>query len=148
AVPLSGQIHANYNGATGQLALNNSHLNAGGMSLNLNGGISTHSAMNINMHGVDLAQLESMAASFGVKVPQNLGLAGMASFTGTVSGSTSAPHIVGDLVVNGLNFDGTQWRLLRTHINATPSQAALQNGNLVAMNGGQVQFNLSTALHD
>ena len=147
-LPLSGQIHAQYNGATGQLALNNSRLSAGGMSIDLNGGISTHSALNINMHGVNLAQLESLAASFGVKVPQNLGLAGTASFVGTVSGSTSVPHIDGDLVVNGLQFRGTQWRMLRTHINAMPSHAALQNGSLVAMNGGQVQFNLSTALND
>lgn len=148
AVPLSGQIHAQYNGATGQLALNHSQINAGAMSINLNGGISTHSALSINMHGVDLAQLATMATSFGVKLPPNLGLAGVATFTGLVSGSTSAPHIVGDLLVNGLQFKGTQWRMLRTHINASPSQAALQNGDLLAMNGGQIQFNLSTTLRD
>lgn len=145
-VPLSGQIHAQYSGATGQLALNNSHLQAGSMNLNLNGAISSHSALSVNMQNVDLAQIEAMAVSFGVKVPQNLGLAGIATFTGTVSGSTSNPHIVGELTVNNLQFDGTRWRQLRTGINASPSQAALKNGSLFGFNGGQIAFNLSTAL--
>ncbi len=146
AVPLQGAIHANYNGANKQIALNNSYLKAGAMTLNLNGAVGSHSALSLNLQNVDLQQIQTMAASFGVAVPQGLGLSGIASFVGTVSGSTTNPHLVGDLTVNDLHAKGTQWRFLRTHVDASPSNAALQNGQLQAMDRGNATFNLSTAL--
>ncbi len=145
-VPLQAAIHANYNAATRQIALNNSYLKAGQMTLNLNGAISNRSALSVNLQNVDLQQIQTMAASFGVAVPQDLGLSGTASFAGTVSGSTTNPHLVGDLTVSDLRAKGTAWRFLRTHVDASPSQAALQNGQLQALDRGAITFNLATAL--
>lgn len=146
AVPLQGTIHANYNGATKAIALNNSYVRAGDMTLNLNGAVGTHSALSLNLQNVNLQQIQTMAASFGVAVPQNLGLSGIASFVGTVSGSTTNPHLVGDLTVNDLHAKGTAWRFLKTHVDASPSRAALQNGQLHALDRGAITFNLATAL--
>lgn len=145
-VPLQGVIHARYNNATQQVALKNSYLKAGQMSLNLNGAISSSSALQVNFQSVDLQQLQGMMAGFGVAVPQNLGLAGTASFVGTVTGSTENPHLVGDLTVAGLSAKGTSWRLLKTHVDASPSRAALQNGQLLALDRGLITFDLATAL--
>jgi translocation and assembly module TamB len=152
ATPLDGVIHARYAAANKQITLANSFITTGQTSINLNGTVSDRSALQIRMQSNDLHELETLADAFetakpGQPAPQPLGLYGTANFNGAVSGSTAAPHITGQLVANNLRVKGSSWRLLRTNVDASPSMARLQNGELDPADKGRITFNLSAGLH-
>lgn len=150
-VPVTAKINGNYSAATGKVTLSNSYLKTASASLDLNGTLSTQSRLQIHLDSADLHQLESMAAMFRVPTPgqpsQPLGLSGTGSFNGYVSGSAGAPHLVGQLTFNNLRFRGTAWRLIRTDVNAGPSQAQLQNGVMQPADHGRINFALTAGLN-
>ena len=77
----------------------------------------------------------------------HLASSGSATFNGTVRGSTTDPQIAGQLSATSLKVKGTEWRTVRTTVDANPSQVALRNGELVpASNRGRMTFNLSVGL--
>ena len=77
---------------------------------------------------------------------QPLGLAGTASFQGTVRGSTSAPHLTGQLTASQFRVNGTEWRVLRTNVDVSPSLASLQHADLEPASHGKITFNASAGL--
>ncbi len=100
------------------------------------------------MQASDLHELETVAEVFSPP-SQPLNLHGTASFEGTVRGSTSAPQIAGQLNARNVQIRGSAFRSLRANVQASPSQASLQNGDLeLAKQQGHVTFNLQTGLHD
>jgi translocation and assembly module TamB len=76
-----------------------------------------------------------------------LGLAGTLAFDGRINGSASTPHITGQLVASNLQIRGTQWRSLRTTLEAGPSLVSLQQGTLVPDPHGTIHFSGSVGLH-
>ena len=78
---------------------------------------------------------------------QPLGLAGTALFEGTVRGSTSAPHLTGQLTASNFKFNGTEWRVLKTNVDASPSTASLQHADLEPASHGKITFDASAGLH-
>src|SRR5579871_2321915 len=148
SVPLNAELHARYNGRTQEVALNKSYVNLPQTSLTMNGTVSQSSALAIRLQSNDLHELEEVAALFSPPA-QPLNLHGTASFDGTVRGSTSAPQINGQLNASNLEIRGSKFRVLRTTLQANPSQASLQNGDLeIANQQGRVTFNVQTGLHD
>ena len=147
-VPLSGTIHASYNAAGKQLTISQSELRMPATRLDLNGTVSEHSALSVQLYSQNLHELETVAEMFR---PATLGpapgLYGTASFTGTVQGATNAPRVTGSLEAQNVRVKGTVWRVLRSYVSLTPSQASFQQGLLQATDGGQITFNLSTGLH-
>ncbi len=129
-VPITGQVHANFRNSDQQLTLRQSYLRTPQTSLTLNGTASRNSQINIALNAADLHELESIASIFS-KPAQPFGLYGSATFTGTVSGATSAPRLSGDLSGANLRVRGTDWKLLRAHVSASPSSAEIQGGQLV-----------------
>ncbi len=127
--PLNAEIHARYNGKTQQVALDKSYVRLPQTSLEANGTVSTHSALQVNLESNDLHELETVADMFSAP-GQPLGLQGQAAFNGTVRGSTSAPQIAGQLNAKNVQVRGTSVRVLRTAVEASPSQVSLQNGDL------------------
>ena len=150
-VPVSARINGDYSARTGKITLNNSYLKTPGTSLDLNGTLSTQSRLQIHLQSVDLHQLENMAALFHVPTPgqssQPLGLSGTGSFNGYVYGTTKAPHLVGQLTLDNLRLRGTTWRMIRTDVNASPSQVQLQNGVLQPAGRGRIDFALTAGLN-
>jgi translocation and assembly module TamB len=147
-VPLNGVIHGTYANATKVIALSNSYVRLPQTSLNLNGTVSNRSALQVGLQSNDLHELENIADEFRPAGSQPLGLYGTANFNGTVRGSMAAPHLNGQLNAANLRVHGTQWRLLRTNLDASPSSASLTNGELDPADRGRVTFNLSTGLHN
>ncbi|HEY0564554.1 MAG TPA: translocation/assembly module TamB domain-containing protein [Terriglobales bacterium] len=149
-VPLNGVIHARYAMANKTLTLTNSSVTLPQTAVNLNGTVSDHSALRVQMHAGDLHQLETIASLFRTATPgtqpQALGLFGVADFNGSVSGSTAAPHVVGQFTAQNLRVHGTAWRVLRTNVDASPHQAALHNGLLQPADRGQITFDVGTTL--
>ena len=80
-------------------------------------------------------------------MPQPLGLGGAATFTGTVRGSTTIPEIAGQLSATSLKVKGTEWRTIRTAVEASPSRLALRNVEVVpANNRGRITLNADVGL--
>lgn len=150
AVPLNGVIHARYAAPTKTIALNQSYIRTPQTAINLNGTVSDRSALAIQLQSNDLHEIETLADMFQTAKPgqpaQPLNLYGTANFNGEVTGSTSAPHLTGHLVASNLRVKGSAWKLLRTNVDVSPSQASLQNGELDAAQKGRISFNLRTAL--
>ncbi len=147
-IPVNAAIHARYNSASKEIALNQSYLRTGQTSINLNGTVSTRSALQVQVHSNDLHELETIADVFAQKPSQPLDLYGTASFDGSVRGSTSAPQIAGQLNASNLRVHGTSVRVLRTSVQASPSQVSLQNGDLELTKQGKLTFNVQSGLHD
>ena len=151
-VPLQGVLHANYSGRTKAITLTQSSLHTPQTAVYLDGTAGQHSAMQIRLQANDLSEVERLAEAFqtpkpGQPSPQPMGLAGTASFNGTLRGSPSNPTLAGQLVASNLRVKGTQWRSLNTNIQLSPSQASLQNGSLVPVGEGRIGFDVSVGLH-
>ena len=147
-VPLNGVIHAHYVNATKVVSLSDSYIRLPQTSLNLNGTVSDRSALQVQLQSNELHELEGIANEFRVPGSQPFGLYGTANFNGTVRGSMAAPHLNGLLNAANLRVHGTAWRLLRTNVDVSPSQANLSNGELDPADRGRITFNLTTGLHD
>ena len=147
-LPLDAVVHARYNGATQEIALNQSYVHTPQTSVDLNGTVSNRSALDVRVHSNDLHEFETIAAVFGEQPAQPLDLHGAASFDGTVRGSTKAPQIAGQLNASNVSVRGTAFRVLRTSVQASPSQVSLQNGDLELAKQGKLTFNVQSGLHD
>ena len=152
ALPLNSAIHAGYSASNKTIALNQSYVRTPQTSITLNGKVSEHCELKVNMQSNDLHELELLAANFSKPAPgqpqQSLGLYGTAALNATVTGSTSKPDIRGQLVANNLKVKGSSWKVLRTNIAANPSLASLTNGDLEAVPQGHINFNLETRLNN
>ena len=152
AVPINGALHATYNGANQQLAVERSFFRTPQTNVDLNGTVSNNSSLKIQLQANDLRELETIAGLFitptpGQPAPQPLGLAGTATFNGVVRGSTAAPHLTGQLAANNLQVHGSTWKIIRTNVDASPSRVALQNAELEPASQGSIALNASADLH-
>ena len=151
-VAINGALHATYNGTNQQLTVERSFFRTPQTNINLNGTVSKNSSLSIQLQANDLRELETIADLFrtpapGQAAPQPLGLAGTASFNGVVRGSTSAPRLTGQLTAQNLQLHGSTWKLVRTNVDASPSQVALRNAELEPAAQGRITLNASAQLH-
>lgn len=148
SAPVSGDgnVHATYSAAKQEVSFDQTYIRLPQTTLNLNGTVSKTASLQVQVQSNDLREVETVAGVFGA-MPQPLGLAGSASFNGTVRGSTTNPQINGDVSAAALKVKGTEWRTVRTSVEADPSHVALRNGEIVpASNRGRATFNLSAGL--
>ena len=150
AFPVSGAIHARYAAATKQIALSQSYLRMPQTSVTLDGAVSNASALQVRVQSNDLHELETIAQAFRSAAPaqpaQPLGIYGTGSFLGEVRGSTSAPRVSGQLTAANLRVKGSAWRVLRTNITLSPSQANLRDGYLQPADHGRIAFDIVVGL--
>jgi translocation and assembly module TamB len=150
-VPINSVLHGTYTAANGQLALSRTYLRTPQTSLTMNGVVSNRSALGLKLQCNDLADIETIADLFRTPSPgqplQPFGLGGAASFQGTVTGTTTAPHLTGALLASNFRVRGSAWKVLRTNVDVSPSFAALKNGDLEPASRGRLTFNASTGLH-
>jgi translocation and assembly module TamB len=145
-IPVESAIHGTYSGGNQELALKQSYLRTPQSTLTMNGVVSQRSSLDLKFQSNNLSELETVADLFRTPT-QPLGLAGSALFEGTVRGSTTAPHLTGQLTASQFRFNGTEWRVLRTNIDLSPSLASLQHADLEPASHGKITFNASTGLH-
>ena len=149
-IPVDALIHATYYGSGQRLALDKSYLHTPQTSLTMNGVVSDKSSLALQIQANDLREIETVAAIFQSSAPgtplQPIGLAGTASFQGVVQGSVAVPHLTGQLAAQNLQANGTTWKVLRTHVDLSPSQISLQQGDLEPADQGKVTFNATAGL--
>jgi len=150
AMPVNGVVHAAYSAPTKRITLNQSYIRTPQTAINLNGTVSNRSALQVQVHSNDLHEVETLADMFQAQTPGKpatpLNLYGTASFNGNVTGSTSAPHLTGQLIANNLRLKGSAWKTVRTNVDMSPSQASLKNAQLIPADRGRIDINLRTSL--
>jgi translocation and assembly module TamB len=154
-VPIDAEIHATYTGANQSIALNNSYVRTPQSTINLNGALGSHSSMALHLHFANLNEIAGIINMLNPPKPGQPGqpasapfaLAGSADFNGQLSGSMSTPHITGEFVGHDLQVMGSSWKLVRTGIDASPSQAKLINADLEPLPKGRISLNASVGLH-
>ena len=144
-IPVESAIHGTYTGGNQELALKQSYLRTPQSTLTMNGVVSQRSSLDVRFQSNNLSELETVADLFRTST-QPLGLAGTALFQGTVRGSTSAPHLTGQLTASQFRVNGTEWRVLRTNVDVSPSLASLQHADLEPASHGKISFNASAGL--
>jgi translocation and assembly module TamB len=150
AIALESQFHAAYNAKNGQLDLRNSYLRTQQTDLTVNGVVSTHSNLVVQLHAGDLREIEQIADEFipadhGRPMP-SFGLAGSASFQGAVEGSIKSPHLTGQLNASDLKLNGTDWKRLSTDVDLSPSMVNLKHAELDPAAHGRISFGASASL--
>lgn len=150
-IPIDSVLHAVYTGARHQVAVNQSYIKTPQTTLTMNGTVSEHSSLGIQLQADDLREIATLADLFRSPNPsqpqQPLDLAGTATFRGSIQGSTSAPHITGQLTASNLHVNGSDWKVVRTGIDARPSQVSLQNADLEPQSKGRITLNASAGLN-
>ena len=150
-VPLESAIHGTYSGSNQEIALKQSYVKTAQSTLNMNGTVSERSSLDLNFQSNNLGELETVADLFRTPAAggtvQPLGLAGTANFAGKVTGSTTVPHLTGVLTASQFHFNGTEWKVLRTNVDVSPSQASLQHADLEPSTQGKITFDASAGLH-
>lgn len=145
AIPVDGAFHGTYRAAVKELALANSYIHMPQTSLTMDGTVSKRSSLAVKLQSNNLSELEKIADLARTTKPgqptQALGLAGTASFTGTVRGSTDAPHLTGRFVASNLQVKDTKWRVIEANVDASPSLIKLDNANLEPATRGQITLN-------
>jgi translocation and assembly module TamB len=145
-VPVESGLHGNYTAKSQELAVNQSYLKTPQSTLTMNGVVSQRSSLDLKFQSNNLSELETVADVFRTPGPP-LGLAGTAVFQGTVRGSTSDPHLTGQLTASNFRFNGTEWKVLRTNVDVNQSLASLQHADLEPASHGKITFNATTGLH-
>jgi translocation and assembly module TamB len=149
--PIDGSIHARYNAVGQQISLDKSYIRSSQTNLTMNGTVSNQSNLVLNLQAGDLREVDSIASLFRAPAPGQasspLGLSGSASLQATVSGSTSAPHVSGQLNASNLQVRGSSWKVVRTSFEASPSLVRLQHGDLEPAGRGHIEFNASAILN-
>jgi translocation and assembly module TamB len=147
-LPIESVLHANYFGAGHRLDVGGSYLRTPQTTLTLNGTVSENLSLAVRLQANDLREAGTIADLFAASAPNQppLNLAGSATFTGTVSGSTETPHLTGQLAAENLQANGTSWKALRAGVDLSPSRAALRNVELDAAARGRVTLNASADL--
>jgi len=148
-VPVESEIHATYTRANGYLDVANSYLRTPLTDLTLNGKVSSQSTLAFRLQANDLRELASIVNSFHPPAAnqQPLDLSGTASFEGNVTGSMTVPHLTGQLTATNLHANGSDWKLVRARVDASPDHAALENADLEPETHGRITLNAHAVLN-
>ena len=128
-IPFQGAVHAIYTRAGDDLTLNDSHFDTPQTKVTLHGTVSRSSSLAVHLEANDLREVATFADLFRAAqrgVPP-LDLSGRATFQGVVRGSVNAPDVTGQLSAENLEYNGTQWKLLRAGIALNPAHAGIEN---------------------
>ena len=144
-IPVNGAVHASYDRARNILSIRHSTIRTPATSLTADGKIGDRSNLAIhlmtgNLH--ELTILASMAQSSNrtAKATAPLELSGSGSVDAVVSGSLHQPLISAQLNAQNLGVEGSEWRSLALHAQASSSGISIQNGHLISTGPGQVSF--------
>ncbi len=147
-VPVDGVIHATYDGARSSLTLRQSTVRIPSATLTADGEVSNRSSLRLQVKVADLHQLESLASEFRTGSAPLPAVSGSASLNATIHGKLKEPQIAGDLSAQNLKLQGSEWKSIQAHVQASPAQIAIANGVLASAQRGRASFSATVALRD
>jgi translocation and assembly module TamB len=141
--PVTGELHGSFQNSDQTLTLTQSYFRTSQSILTLDGSMGQRSQINLALNAGDLHEMETIARIF-LSPARPLGLYGSATFTGVLAGPTSEPRLTGELSSTNLRLRATDWRLLRAHLDMSPSGLEIKGGQLEpASPKGAVQGNIA-----
>lgn len=149
SLPLDSVIHGTYIARSQEIELANSYMKMPQTSLALNGALSNQSQLNVRFHSADLREVQLLAEVFQPSIAEAatpLGLAGQASFQGTLHGSVSNPQIAGKLIASNVHLKGTIWPSVQSGIAIDPQSASVHHAALSLLPHGSLHLNGSIGL--
>jgi translocation and assembly module TamB len=147
-MPVDGDIHATYDGSRRALTLRQSTLRIPSATLAADGEISNRSSLRLQATASDLHQLESLALLVNPNGSALPPVSGSASLNATLQGSWTRPQLTGQVSVQNLSVQGSQWRSAQASLALGPSEAVITNGTLVSAQRGRADFSVTVALKD
>ncbi len=148
-VPVRGHIQLQYNGKTNQITVApNSYIRTPQTQVKVNGAFGKGSALQLHFHSANLHELEALLPPATAASLQNMGVAGTASFDGTLRQARGGVLLAGQLSASNLQLHGVVFPSLQTRVNYSPSSVSLNQGRLAMANGGQLSFALQAPLHN
>ena len=142
-IPVSGQINANYNGATDNVNITQSYVALPNTRLVLNGSLNNKLDFELNSKNLD----DLLAAASPDKKPAISLDGGQAQFSGAVMGGMTAPRIEGHLAVNRFSIEGRRFDSLGLDLNAAKNRATVSNG-VLQRGPMQAEFSVSAGLQN
>ncbi|HEX4167335.1 MAG TPA: translocation/assembly module TamB domain-containing protein [Bryobacteraceae bacterium] len=140
-IPLSGQLKADYKGATGALDLANSYVRLPNSRLDLSG--SLDKIIDLNLTSRNLNDFLP-AANFGAAKPETtlpiVLNGGTANLRAQITGSTTSPRIAARFDINQFSVEQRPFTQLGLNALANQTGAGLQNGTLTGA-GFNISFN-------
>ena len=140
-VPVSGRIHASYNGRSGNLDLASSYIALPSSRVDLSGSLGHQIQVRLVTH--DPSELMPTPQALPVTFQNG----GSATLTATVTGNLRAPHIAGHLALNNFSVSNRVFNALNLDVDASKSGAEVRNG-VLTRGPLQAQFAASAGLRD
>ena len=147
-VPITGAIHAIYDGPKNLLTLRQTTLSIPATSITANGEISNHSRLNIQVHSDDLHRLAALASVVHPMANGVPAVSGSANVTGTVRGTMQRPQILAQLNAQKLQVQGSEWKSADLTVQADSSRVVISDGALTNAHRGQAIFDAKVDLHN
>ena len=153
-IPLSGAVHANYDGRTKTASLVNTFLRTPQIRVDLRGTAGQRFNLTANAHAADLREINALLAPVEkskqpvqAKTPaSSTNIAGAADAHVIVQGSMNDPRIHGQINGRNLRVQNTDWRSLDLELQASKSGVSIENGSLVNARQGYLNFAVSSTL--
>ncbi len=145
-VPVSGRLIASYRGANGTVGLDNSYIAMPNSRVDLSGVLNRRIGINLVSHNLnDFLP----AVNFGAAKPQSsfpvMLQGGTANLQAQITGDLSAPQIASHVAVDRFAVQQRSFDRFAVDVNASPSQAVLQNG-LLTRKALQTNFDASIGM--
>jgi translocation and assembly module TamB len=152
-IPLDGSFHFSYDGRSDLATSTNTFIRTPQTRVDISGSAGKKLNVTVQARAADLRELDSLAAAFqnsGAQTktspPRSMSLAGAADAQVFLEGSMNDPHIRGQVSGRNLEVEDTQWRSLQLGLHASKSGVSIENGSLVNMRQGYVNFAFSSGL--
>ena len=149
SIPLSGAIVVDYDRRRGVASFGHSHLAMRQTQVAIDGTLSNHSSLTVELNTGDLYELSSLMtevtpapapkAAAG-SAPRVFDIHGPAHWNGQIQGPIENPTLVGALAAHDFQVQGSGWRLLRANVKAQSSGVVMNDGELESSQQGQIVF--------
>jgi translocation and assembly module TamB len=138
-IPVSGHLGVDYNGRSGIVNLDHSHLALPHTTADFSGSLGRQIQIRVVSHNFD--DLRPVAA-----IPVTFAANGATGVDATVSGSLDAPHVAARVAVTNFAVDGRPFTRFAAGVNATQSAANIDDA-VLSRGTLQAQFSATVGLH-
>ncbi|HWC97602.1 MAG TPA: translocation/assembly module TamB domain-containing protein [Candidatus Sulfopaludibacter sp.] len=139
-VPVSGHLGVDYDGRSGNIILDRSHIALPHTTADLSGTLGRR--IQIHVVARDMADFRPLGA-----IPLTFSPGGAATVDATVTGSLSDPHVTAQAAVNSFAVEGRPFTRFSASLAASKSSAAVADG-VLSRGTLQAQFSGSVGLHN
>ncbi|HXY09821.1 MAG TPA: translocation/assembly module TamB domain-containing protein [Terriglobales bacterium] len=150
STPTDGRAHLEYDGSRSILELRQTRFEIPSTSVVADGQLSKHSNLRLQAVVGDLNRLMQLVASwrkeFAGSAPPLPAVSGSARLQAVVQGTLEQPAIRGQLNVQNLEVQASQWSSAQLAFEANRSQLAIQNGSLISARQGVLYFGAQVGL--